>query len=128
MPGFSRLPAERVVLAGIRDLEPGERRAARRVRGLELGPGEAGGLEATLPAAGRVSLHVDLDVLDPAYGRANRVGGARPDSARMTCSTAVRAVASRSQPAAVTLSAYDPAFDATGSVRQAALAVLRRLA
>ena len=61
VPGFSPLPADRVALVGARDLEAAER----------------------LPAAGRVSLHVDLDVLDPAYGMANRYAvapGLSPDA------------------------------------------------
>ena len=91
---------------------------------VELGPGETGRLAAALPAGGRTSLHVDLDVLDPAFGMANQyaVGpGIGPDDLL----EAVRAVAAGSTLAAVTLSAYDPAFDGGGGVREAALAALR---
>ena len=43
------------------------------------------------------------------------------------CLDAVRAVANTSKLAAVTLSAYDPAFDRGEGVRVAALAALRQL-
>jgi arginase family enzyme len=76
-------------------------------------------------AAGRVSLHIDLDVLDPSFGRANQYAvppGISPDELL----DAVRAV--RPRLAAVTLSAYDPAFDPDGAVRDAAPAVLGQCA
>ena len=74
-----------------------------------------------------MSLHVDLDVLDPAYGMANRYAvapGLSPDAVV----AAVRTVLASRRLAALTLSAYDPAYDRTGSVRDAALAVLRVIA
>jgi arginase family enzyme len=58
------------VLAGVRDVEPAERRRLYGSELLELGPGDVGRIE-TLPLPGRTSLHIDLDVLDPAFGQAN---------------------------------------------------------
>jgi arginase len=113
VPGFEPLPAERVVLVGVRDAEPGEQRRLAASAVVEARPREI------RPPAPRVSLHIDLDVLDPAFGKANRYAvppGISPDDLL----AAARAVPG---PAAVTLSAYDPAFD-DGGVRDAALAVL----
>jgi arginase len=125
--GFAPMPAERAVLVGARDVEPAERRRLDAADLVELGPGETGRLEAALPLAERTSLHIDLDVLDPAFGQANQYAvppGISPDDLL----GAVRAVVTRSQLAAVTLSAYDPAFDRGGGVRDAALAALRLIA
>ena len=83
--GFEPLPAECVVLAGARDVEPGERRRLAASDLVELAR-EIGRLGAVLPAAGRTSLHIDLDVLDPAFGQANQYA-TPPGSARPICST-----------------------------------------
>jgi arginase len=123
VPGFEPLPAGRVVLGGVRDLEPGERRRLDASDVIELGPGEIDRLGTALPAAERVSLHLDLDVLDPAFGQANQYAvapGVSPDDLL----DAMRAVVARSELAALTISAYDPAFDRSDSVRAAALATL----
>ena len=125
--GFEPLPAERVVLAGVRDLEPAERRRLDASELIELGQGEIGRLAAMLPPAARTSLHIDLDVLDPAFGQANQYAVA-PGISPADLLDAVRAVVARSPLAAVTLSAYDPAFDRGAGVREAALAALRLIA
>lgn len=127
VPGFAPLPTDRVVLVGARDLEPSERERLDASAIVELEPRDAGRLAAMMPAAERVSLHIDLDVLDPLHGRANQYAvppGLSPDE----LVDAVRAVVAGPQLAAVTVSAYDPAFDPTGSVRRAALAALEPLA
>jgi arginase len=114
--GFTPLPARRVVLVGARDLEPAERRRLDASDVVEAGP------RAIPVASGRVSLHIDLDVLDPSFGKANQYAvppGISPDELL----DVVRSV--RSDLAALTLSAYDPAFDGDGRVRAAALAALR---
>ena len=118
VPGFAPVPADRVVLVGARDLDPAER---ARLDASAIAEGRG-----VLPAAERVSLHIDLDVLDPAYGQANQYAvppGLSPDELLDT----VRAVTAHAELAAVTLSAYDPAFDTSGGVRDAALGVLRLL-
>lgn len=127
VPGFEPLPTARVVLAGARDLEQAERRRLGAADLIELSPDQIGRLATVLPAAERVSLHIDLDVLDPAFGQANQYAvapGVSPDDLL----GAVRAVGARSELAAVTLSAYDPAFDRSGRVREAALATLALVA
>ena len=118
------MPAGRVVLAGARAVDTAERRRLDASAVIELGPGETGRLGTRLPLAERMSLHIDLDVLDPAFVQANPYAvppGISPDDVL----DAVRAVATRSRLAALTLSAYDPAFDHSAGVREAALAALR---
>jgi len=73
--------------------------------------------------AKRISLHVDLDVLDPAHGRANEFAVA-PGISADELVAATRTIAREHELAAVTLSAYDPSYDLDGRVREAALAVL----
>jgi arginase len=124
VPGFRPLPIDQVLLVGARDVDEGERARLDAARVAELGPDEVGGLAHALPFADRLSLHVDLDVLDPRYGRANAYatpGGLDPE-------TLVEVVATTrgSAPiAALTLSAYDPSHDVDGAVRRAALDVVR---
>jgi arginase len=122
--GFEPVAADRVVLVGGRDVEAAERVRLNAAGVVQLAATDR--LAASLPSAERVSLHVDLDVLDPAFGRANRYAvapGLSPDDLL----AGVRAVHAHAPLAAVTLSAYDPAFDDGGGVRDAALAVLREV-
>ena len=125
--GFEPMPAERVVLAGVRDVEPLERRRLDTSDVIEFGPSETGRVGAMLPLAERTSLHIDLDVLDPAFGQANQYAVA-PGISPSDLLDVVRAVVTRSKLAAVTLSAYDPAFDRSAGVHEAALAALRLIA
>jgi arginase len=118
VPGFAPLPEERVVLVGVRDMEDGER--GRVDRSAMAQAREVGHLPA---GVGRISLHIDLDVLDPRHGKANQyaVGpGLAPEDLVAT----VQACARDHELAALTLSAYDPACDEDGRVREAARSVL----
>jgi arginase len=126
VPGFAPLPEEDVVLVGVRDMEAGERERLERSAIRRVGAGEIRRLADEVDGlpAGRVSLHVDLDVLDPAYGRANQYAappGLTPDELIAAVST----VARDRELAALTFSAYDPSYDEDGTVREVALAVLR---
>jgi arginase len=129
VPGFVPLRDDRVLLAGVRDVEAGERERLDRSAIRRLDAPDIGAIADHLAQlhVERVSLHVDLDVLDPAYGRANEYAvapGITPDQ----LTGAVAAVARDGELAALTLSAYDPAYDRDGRVRDAALAVLRAVA
>jgi arginase len=127
VPGFAPLPAARVVLAGARDIDDGERARLDASDVVELAPSDVDAVADHLAGVERVSLHIDLDVLDPAYGRANAfaVGpGLRPDQLLAT----INAVLAERPLAAVTLSAYDPALDSDGAVRDTALALLELVA
>lgn len=123
--GFLPVPDEFVVLAGARDLEPGERAVLARsgIASVEVPQVREDGVEAAFgPAldalAGRVRrvyLHLDLDVLDPAAARANGFaapGGLTADEVE----AAVRLVGGRLEIAGATLSAYDPDADPEGRV------------
>jgi len=129
VPGCAALPEDRVILAGVRDVEAGERErldrsAIDRIAAQDIGrlPERLDRLQAT-----RVSLHIDLDVLDPAHGRANAF--ARPTGiSPAELIDAARAVARNHELAALTLSAYDPSCDVDGRVRDVAVAVLSAIA
>ena len=122
VPGFVPVAEERVVLVGARDVDDGERArlAASPVR-------QAPGAEGLDGLGGRVSLHVDLDVLDAErVGRANAY--AMPGG--LTAGElvdAVRTILARARVEAVTISAYDPAQDTGGGVRAALRGVLKEL-
>jgi arginase len=129
VPGFVALRGDRVVLVGVRDVEAGERERLDRSTIQRVAAHGMSRLPEAVDriAAKRISLHVDLDVLDPAYGRANAYAvapGISPDQ----LVEAVRAVTRDHELAALTLSAYDPSCDADGRVRGAAQSVLEAAA
>lgn len=125
VPGFVALAEDRVLLAGVRDTEPGEAERLERSAIRRVDAGDIARLPQDLAAMrpGRVSLHVDLDVLDPSEGRANPYAVGPGITARQLVDT-VRAVARDHELAALTLSAYDPACDGDGRVRDAAVEVV----
>jgi arginase len=127
VPGFEPLAEEQVILAGARDFDAGEHRRLVTSDVITLGPRQLADIEERLGAVARVSLHIDLDVLDPAYGRANQYATA-PGVTHDELLHAVRAIAEDKPLAAVTLSAYDPAYDTDGRVADTAVEILRLLA
>jgi arginase len=129
VPGFVALRENRVLLAGVRDVEAGERERLDRSAIHLVDADDVGRLADQLEHvdAERISLHVDLDVLDPAYGRANAYAAA-PGITPDELVGVVDAVARNGELAALTLSAYDPSFDGNGRVREAALAVVDAVA
>ncbi|MDQ6434187.1 arginase family protein [Mesorhizobium sp. LHD-90] len=117
IPGFRPLDPARCMLVDARDLDPEEKVALDRLPIIRAGCGEAVEKVAKLKAAGvgRTHLHLDLDVHDPKTLQVNRYtapGGPGPQEVRrMACGIA------RSIPiAGLTLTAYDPAFDAKAEV------------
>jgi arginase len=125
--GFTPLAEEHVWLVGARDLDPAEAElldasAVRRVGAGEVSETLAARMAGEADGA-PLYLHLDLDVIDPSDGRANSYaapGGVRAEAlARF-----VGELARRAAPAAVTLSAYDPAADADGRARTVALEVI----
>jgi arginase len=131
IPGFAPVPEDRVVLAGVRDLEPYQRaRLGRSAVRVVPGAFAVGDLAAALAQlrerASRVYLHVDLDVLDSRAGRANEYaapGG--PDAAAVVAS--VDAVFDAFEVAAAAVTAYDPAEDTNGRARDVARKVIGRI-
>ena len=128
VPGFAPVPEASVWLAGARDLDPAEalaldRSAIRRVPPRALGPAFAAEVRGAIAAAAPLYLHLDLDVLDVAEGRANAFAvpeGVSADALVAFC----RALGA---PAALTLSAYDPAVDVDGRVRKVAMRAVEAL-
>ena len=137
VPGFSPVPERDVVLAGTSEIEPAEsdRLDASEVTVVDADRFHREGLDALAKAldrlasrVGRVYMHLDLDVLDPArVGRANEyapAGGLGAEELQM----ALLMVRERFTIAAAGIASYDPAFDEDGRVLGAALACAGALA
>lgn len=132
--GHVPVPEEHVLLAGARDLDEPERYYLERSRILFAGPDAVrggGSLEQRLDAlAGRVEgvyLHLDLDVHDPAEGRANgfaAAGGLSAEEVRAL----VRQVAERVPITAAAITAYDPTCDDDGRMLAIVLDLLQTIA
>jgi arginase len=124
IPGFAPVPEERVVLAGVRDLEPYQRErldasAVRAVPGAFDSATLAAALDALGPEAARVYLHVDLDALDAGVGRANAYaapGGPSLDALL----EGIGAVFDRFAVTSAALTAYDPRVDDDAAIADAA--------
>jgi arginase len=117
IPGFQAIDPSRCMLVDARDLDPDEKRLLDTLPIIRTQCADALDTIAKLKAAGavRAHLHLDLDVLDPDVLQVNRYarpGGPSPDQLRqLVCGLA------RSIPiVGITISAYDPAFDAKGEV------------
>lgn len=117
IPGFQAIDPSRCMLVDARDLDPDERRLLETLPIIRAQWADARDNVGKLKAAGaaQVHLHVDLDVHDPDVLQVNRYarpGGPNPEELRqLVCGLA------KSIPiVGVTLSAYDPAFDAKGQV------------
>jgi arginase len=136
MPGFSAVPEENVVMAGVREVDPAEqeRLDASGITVVGADVIEKEGLRALVTAlddlkarVGRVYVHVDLDVLDAGkVGKANEFaveGG--PDAEELQA--ALGMVRERFEVAAAGIASYDPAFDAEGLILRAAIASVRTL-
>lgn len=121
VPGFVPVAEERVVLAGTSEIEPAEkaRLDASKVNLVDADVLREDGLDALAMAldklrdeVGRVYVHLDLDVLDPAkVGRANEFAPEGGLSAE-ELSTALSMVRERFMTAAAGVASYDAAFDA----------------
>ncbi len=129
VPGFTPVDPSRVWLLGARDLDAREAEALRaspirRVPASAIDAPLADDAARALP--GPRHLHLDLDVLDPRDGRANQYAapdGVRADALVRFCG----ALGARARPAALTLSAYDPAHDADGRAARVAIAAVEAL-
>jgi arginase len=120
IPGFTPLAPHDVALLYARDLAPYQRAAlaasAVRTVAAEI---------ARLPE--RLYLHVDLDALDVSVGRANRYaapGGPGLDELLAT----IDATFDHATVVAAALTAYEPPYDRTGTIRAAAHAIAARIA
>lgn len=131
IPGFVPVPERLIWLLGARDLDPAEADAlgssgVRRLPPEAVDAAAAGSIARSLGHVENTYLHLDLDVLDPSEGRVNQYSapdGVRTEALENFC----RALRHLRPPAAVTLSAYDPAADADGRACEAALRVVEAL-
>ncbi len=134
IPGFRPVAERNVALAGVRDLDEGERAAleASSVVLVEEPVLLASGIEAALaPPLDAVSsrmrdvyVHVDLDVLDP---KAAAINGYQPPGGLAVSQLveALEMVGRRFQVRAAALASYDPACDPDGNGLDAGLEVLK---
>jgi arginase len=129
--GFAAVPEDRVILVGGRDLDDEEAVALADSRIVHLPTDATSRLAAAVAAlAERVEqlyVHCDLDVLDASEGRANEFAG----GAGLTLDEllgAIELAGSRIPIAGAAVTAYDPSFDHTGSIRRAGIAVVERIA
>jgi arginase len=132
VPGFIPVAEENVVLVGGRDLDPMEAELLResRVRHLPPDAPVAQIIEAVEAIARRVRqlyVHVDLDVLDAAEGRANGYVGGPGITLALLLAT-IHAASTRCPVAAGAITAYDPSYDDDGRVCSAAIDVALALA
>jgi arginase len=133
LPGFQPVAAENVILVGARDVDPAEEPLLAQAGIARVAPGRVldelpAALDSLLSRVDRLYLHLDLDVLDPAEGRANGFAAAGGLTLEELLAT-ISLVRDRAPLAAAGLSAYDPEHDPFGTIRaaalQAALASLR---
>jgi arginase len=125
--GLRPIPAERALLVGARDLDPGEQ---DRVATTPLRQADAETFDDALDELSRevdaVYVHVDLDVIDPSVARANALsveGGLDAEELE----EALTAIASRFEIAAAAITAYDPSVDPEGLVPPIAAALVPHL-
>jgi arginase len=125
--GLRPVPEQHVVLVGARDLEPTEE---TRLAASAVVRADAASLEEALDELAErvdtVYVHVDLDVLDPAEGKANdwAVDGGLTAA---ELETALRAVLARFEVPAAAFTAYDPRCDPEGLVPRIAAGLARVL-
>jgi arginase len=120
IPTFSPVDERNIVLAGSRSLDAGELDLLSEsdVHLIEMEQFATAGafeeaLEDVARRVNRVSMHIDLDVLDPRELTANRLAVADGASVARVAE-AIDAVVARFTVAAVTFSSYDPAADERG--------------
>ena len=115
IPGFSPVPASRTVHAGGRDWSEGELDALHASGIAVIAPGEDASAALDRVAAGRMLVHIDLDVIGSEYGIANEYsapGGLSPDELlRM-----LEQVRERFNVVALDLASYDPSCDRDGRI------------
>ena len=113
VPGFKPIDPSRSVLINARDLDPDEKALLETLPVIRTECGAAASAAAKLKATGaaRTHLHIDLDVHDPNELQVNRyatAGGPNPVQLR----SAACIMAKEMSVVGITISAYDPAFDA----------------
>jgi len=119
IPGFAPVPPSRTIHIGSRHYSPGEREALV-ADGVRMTP-QFDGIDAD-----RILVHVDLDVIDPQFGRANHYavgGGLSPDEVLHVIALARE----RFTIAALVLASYDPSCDPEGRIAAIGARIVRSL-
>ena len=126
--GLDPIPPARAVHIGGRDWSPGEMESGRAAgvtivrHANDAGPA----IDRLSQSCDRVVMHVDLDSLDPSFGKANQFaspGGLSPSDVVAIA----RHVKSRMQIAGFGFASYDPAFDRDGRIVDAARQIVAAL-
>lgn len=120
IPHFAPVPPSRTIHVGSRDYSPGEREALV-ADGVTMGP------HFDAVDGRRILVHVDLDVIDPAYGKANQYsvgGGLSPDEVLRVIALARK----RFTLAALVIASYDPACDPEGRIAAIGARIARDVA
>lgn len=117
IPGFAPVDPKRAMLVGARDLDAAEETLLDRVPVIRARCADLPETVERLKAAGaeRTHLHIDLDVHNSDTLQVNRYaapGGPSPEDVRQAVSALARSI----PVTGVTITAYDPAFDAKGEV------------
>ena len=118
-----------MLLIGARDIDPGEGEILAASRIAQIPPdriAEVGAAAGALGSTG-LSIHLDLDVLEPTEARANSFT-ISPGISGSELETAIAVLLAAAPVAAFTFSAYDPACDPEGKVVEIAGAVAALLA
>lgn len=116
--GLKPVREDRVYLIGARDLDPAEEEFLRG-SSVHRHASDSGASSRDWPTGERIYLHIDLDVLDPTVGTAN--GYSVPGGLTLeNLLTLVGQATQQNSVGAVTLSAYDPTGDSSGTIARAA--------
>jgi arginase len=121
VPGFRPVPERDVVLLGARELDVAERALLDGSEIALLAPEQVRTQLAPVLTkwSGREAyVHLDLDALDPAEGRANALAAPRGFTVDEACA-ALERIGRTLQVRAVALTAYDPACDPEGRICRA---------
>ena len=128
VPGAGPVPESAVILAGARNFDPPEVARLEASAVTHLRPERLGGLmgaaEAISPAPTGIYVHVDLDVLDIDVARVNVYAAPGGPDGEELCGL-VAGLLRDGRVRAISLTAYDPAFDPEGRVPPIALELLR---
>jgi arginase len=132
VPGAQPVPESSVVLAGGRDFEPAEESRLEASRIVQLPPQKLrspGTLVEALAAVGPsgVYIHLDLDVIDADVAAVNIYSAPGGLDVELL-NDLVAAIATRFPVRALSLTCYDPTYDAEARVPPIALRVLRTIA
>lgn len=117
VPGYEPIPEEKIILAGVRDLDPLESERIRHSRISVLSAEQINsGSDMPWPEIdGAIYLHIDLDVIDPLVVRVNDYsspGGLTPAVLLKT----IKEIKQKYSLSAVSFTAYDPELDAQEKV------------